>query len=64
MTDFGRLAALCGLSDAALADRLNVREDTVRHWRSGRREPPPNVLDELADLAEPVVIKLTGGVRK
>ncbi len=49
MTEFARLAALSGLSDAALADYFNVREDTARHWRTGRREPPPNVLQELRD---------------
>jgi plasmid maintenance system antidote protein VapI len=32
-----------GWEPAELARRLDVRQDTVRRWLSGRREIPPNL---------------------
>ena len=39
-----------GLSGAALAERLNVRADTVRRWESGRDPVPYGVRMELIEV--------------
>src|SRR5689334_11122865 len=49
-----RLMARVGWSDAELARRLSVRPGTVRNWRTGRREVPPNLLDWLHMYAEAI----------
>lgn len=50
MNEFERLANLSDCPDHVLATWLNVRTDTIRHWRSGRRDAPPNVLLEMQKL--------------
>lgn len=52
MTPFALLQARAGLDDREAADVLHVREDTVRHWRTGRREPRPPVLYALARVVQ------------
>lgn len=50
MNSFADLAALSGLSDNGLAQCLGVSKSAVRSWRVGRRDPPPEIIDELSDL--------------
>lgn len=39
-----------GLSTEAAAKFLDVRPGTIQQWSTGRRMPPPAVLDQLRDL--------------
>lgn len=39
-----------GLSAEAAAEFLGVRPGTIQQWSTGRREPPPAVLDQLRGL--------------
>jgi DNA-binding transcriptional regulator YiaG len=50
------LRARLGLSQAAMADELGVRQQTVSEWETGRYEPrgaSARVLSMLADATEP-----------
>ncbi len=40
----------CGLSIREAAEFLNVRDDTIKSWRSGRNPTPPKVIGELQAL--------------
>lgn len=40
----------CGLSIREGAAFLDVREDTIKSWRSGRNPTPPKVVTELRSL--------------
>ncbi len=47
---------LLGLSQAELARRLGVREDTVRKWASGAETMSPKRLPDLIGVAEQVAV--------
>lgn len=42
---------ILGLSGQELANRLNVRPDTIQNWENGRRSVPHRVREELAEIA-------------
>lgn len=50
MTAFRQALAACGLSAREAATFLDVRNDTVLSWSSGRRTPPPGAWQALANL--------------
>jgi hypothetical protein len=52
MTPFSLLCGICGLSTREAAAFHGVRHDTTLSWSSGRRSPPPAVLEDLVRLAE------------
>lgn len=52
MTQFKLLTMHCGLSITEAASFLNVSENTVKSWASGRRNVRDSVLNELRALAE------------
>ena len=39
-----------GYTQSALAKRINVSQQTVSHWESGKRRPSVEMLKKLADL--------------
>lgn len=50
MTPFAALQSLCGLSNREAAEFLQVTEDTVKSWRTGRRSAPDGAITELLEL--------------
>lgn len=54
MTPIAALLARIGWPSSELAGRLGVADATVRHWVSGRREPPPSVIERVALVADAV----------
>ena len=50
MNAFARLQSACGLSDPDAAALLDVRADTIRSWRTGRRVAPTNAVATLAEF--------------
>jgi len=50
MTLFALLIDRCGLFIEEAARFLGVRSDTAKSWSSGRREPSPEVIEELRSL--------------
>ena len=52
MTPFALLQTRAGLDDREAAEVLQVREDSVRHWRTGRREPRQPVLYALGRVVQ------------
>lgn len=51
VTLFSLLTHVCGLSQREVATTLRVRLDTAKSWATGRRQAPPEALDELVALA-------------
>lgn len=74
MTTLYALAlAACGLSDGGAARLHDVRADTVKDWRTGRRIAPPHALatihefadrltEEADDAAEKITARMTAAV--
>lgn len=70
MTTLYALAlAACGLSDGGAARLHKVRADTIKDWRTGRREAPPHALatvhefaDRLTEEAEDDADKITAQI--
>lgn len=50
MTTFKSCLAICGLSQSQAADFLGVALQTVKHWSSGRNNPPEGVWQMLSEL--------------
>lgn len=50
MSTFKSSLAICGLSQQQAAEFLGVALQTVKHWSSGRNNPPAGVWMMLADL--------------
>lgn len=50
MNTFKSSLAICGLSQQQAADFLGVALQTVKHWSSGRNNPPQGVWEMLSDL--------------
>lgn len=48
-SQFNELFDEIDLSVREIAETLDVRTDTVTHWRAGRRDVPPGVLQELQE---------------
>lgn len=46
---FNTLFDQMNLSVREVADILDVRTDTVAHWRAGRRDVPPGVIAEMKE---------------
>lgn len=47
---FRHCIGVCGLTPQAAADYLDVREDTLKNWSSGRRPVPEGVFHQLGEL--------------
>lgn len=54
MTTFKSALHVCGLSQQQAAHYLGVSLQSVKHWSSGRTQPPGGVWEMLADLFERV----------
>ena len=54
MTTFKSALHVCGLSQQQAADFLGVSIQSIKHWSSGRTQPPGGVWEMLADLFERV----------
>lgn len=54
MTPYSLLLSLTGLSHKSAAVLHGVRLDTVKSWASGRRNAPPDALDQLRDLHDKI----------
>jgi DNA-binding XRE family transcriptional regulator len=54
MTTFKHALSVCGLSQQQAAEFLGVSLQSVKHWSSGRSQPPEGVWRMLADLFERV----------
>jgi DNA-binding transcriptional regulator YiaG len=54
MTDFYKLVLRCGLSLQGAASLLGVSYDSVRSWKSGRRNPPAGVTSDLTELSKAI----------
>lgn len=54
MTTFKYILMQCGLSHREAAQFLNVADETINSWSSGRRNPPEGVFHELAALQEKI----------
>ena len=54
MTTLKSALAICGLSQAEAARFFDVGLQTVKHWTSGRTNPPHGVWVMLADLFEQI----------
>lgn len=52
MTEFDKLFKCCGLSIGGAAMLLDVRQDTVRKWKSGRSDVPDGVLESMKSYAD------------
>jgi DNA-binding transcriptional regulator YiaG len=50
-SEVSELLQTIGWSQRELARRLNITDSTVRSWISGRRMPPPPVVEWLQDIA-------------
>lgn len=50
--EFRDCLACIGWSQADLADRLSVRQSTIRYWAAGRWEIPADVSQWLATMAD------------
>lgn len=53
-----------GLTQAALADQLSVAKSTVSMWEQGKRVPPLEKLEEIADFFNINLDRLRGGASK
>ena len=54
MSTFKSALSVCGLSQRQAAEYLGVSIQSVKHWSSGRTQPPGGVWEALADLLERV----------
>jgi DNA-binding XRE family transcriptional regulator len=54
MTTFKSALSICGLSQQQAAEFLGVSLQSVKHWSSGRTQPPGGVWEMLVDLFERV----------
>jgi transcriptional regulator with XRE-family HTH domain len=50
----------CGLTQAELAERLNVTQGLVSHWEQGITMPPTRQIPELAKVLKTTVAELFG----
>lgn len=56
MNPFSTAINLCGFSThAEAAEFFDIRIDTLKSWRTGRRNPPDSVWHMLSDLYEQII---------